>query len=85
MSKSVFKIPLTQKGSAGIDIRTLVKGLTSDICNVMYEPDLVGISKIKRKHYMVVTSAGNALPVWEDNTVIPNPSILSLNSVGVIP
>ena len=74
----VFKIPLTQKGSAGVDIRTLVKGLTSDICNVMYEPDLVGISKIKRKHYMVVTSAGNSIKKLdlEDFLTVPPSGII---------
>lgn len=74
----VYKIPLATKGSSGMDIRTLVKGLTSDICSVMYEPDLLKISKIKRKHYMVVTSAGNSIKKLdiEDFLTVPPSGII---------
>jgi DNA gyrase subunit A len=74
----IYKIPLTTKSSTGTDIRTLVKGLTSDVCNVIYEPDIVQASKIRRKHYMVITSAGNSIKKLdlEDFLTVPPSGII---------
>lgn len=90
----VSKIPLTDKG-AGTDIRLLVKGLTSDIANVMYEPDLVKISKMKWKHYLVTVSAGNSIKKLEieDFLAVPPSGIFytklnetdSVQDVQIIP
>lgn len=74
----IYKIPVTDKSAAGTDIRTLVKGLTSDICSVMYEPDILAASKLKRKHYMVVLSAGNSIKKLdlEDFLTVPPSGII---------
>lgn len=74
----VYKIGLCDKNNSGVDIRTLVKGLTSDICNVMYEPDVQKAAKIKRKHYMVVTTAGNTIKKLdiEDFITVPPSGII---------
>lgn len=55
----VHKIPLTDKGSIGTDVRILCKGMTSDVANVMYEPMIQKVCSMKHKHYMVVTTACN--------------------------
>lgn len=91
----IYKIPVTDKSGAGTDIRTLVKGLTSDICSVMYEPSILAASKLKRKHYMVVLSAGNTIKKLdlEDFLTVPPSGIIytKLNdndmvvSVGIVP
>ena len=74
----IYKIPATDKSNAGTDIRTLVKGLTSDICSVMYEPNILAASKLKRKHYMVVLSAGNTIKKLdlEDFLTVPPSGII---------
>ena len=74
----IYKIPVTDKSNAGTDIRTLVKGLTSDICSVMYEPAIMAASKLKRKHYMVVLSAGNTIKKLdlEDFLTVPPSGII---------
>ncbi len=57
----IYKIPVTDKTSAGIDIRILQKNLTSDIISVMYEPIIKKIVEGNRKHYMVVVSRNNSI------------------------
>lgn len=91
----IYKVPVCDKSSAGTDIRTLVKGLTSDICSVMYEPNILAASKLKRKHYMVVLSAGNTIKKLdlEDFLTVPPSGIIytKLNngdmvvSVNIVP
>ena len=75
-ASSITKI-LGKSTSTSLGVYGL-KGLTSDICSVMYEPDLVNISKIKRKHYMVVTSAGNSIKKLdlEDFLTVPPSGII---------
>lgn len=55
----VHKIPMTEKNSIGSDIRILIKGLTSDIMAVIYEPVLKNIAKKTSKHYLTVVTANN--------------------------
>lgn len=56
----VHKIPVTDKKAIGIDIRILVKGLTSGIVQVFYEPDIISMAKTRKdKFFMtVITSDG---------------------------
>lgn len=54
----VFKIPMTDR--TGTDIRFLIKGLTSDICSIIYEPDIIHYHEKPTKYFLVViTSQGN--------------------------
>lgn len=73
----VANIPLSDKGP-GTDIRMLCKGLTSDIANVLYEPDVLAASKLEWKHYLVVVSAGNSIKrlELEDFLSVPPSGIL---------
>ena len=55
----IHKIPISDKNSNGIDIRLLIKQLTSKIIAVYYEPTLMEYSKKVVKHFMVVLTKGN--------------------------
>ena len=52
----VHKIPFTDRNSPGIDVRVLIKKLTSDIIALVYEPDLEGMLEKVNPHYAVVVS-----------------------------
>lgn len=74
----VHKIPLTEKNSVGSDIRILVKGLTSNITKVLYEPNLINLSKKINKHFITVVTAGNYIKKLdiEDFLNVPPSGIL---------
>ena len=52
----VHKIPFTDRNSPGIDVRVLIKKLTSDIIALIYEPDLEDMLEKVNPHYAVVVS-----------------------------
>lgn len=91
----VHQIPVTVKNSVGCDIRILLKGLTSDIISVIYEPNLKLASKKFGKDYLVVVTANNCIKKLElgDFLTVPPSGIIytKLNSgdyvkeVAVIP
>lgn len=55
----VHKLPLTDKNSPGVDIRMVVKGLTSNINTVIYEPIVKDFADKIHKHFMVmITESG---------------------------
>lgn len=61
-SLPVHKIPITDRTSPGVDIRILIKNLTSDIANVFYEPDFKEITKPKYgKHYLTILTKSNTI------------------------
>lgn len=74
----VHKVPLTDKGSVGTDIRMLIKGLISDIIKVEYEPTLKQISKSLTPHYMATVTAGNCIKklTIDDFTTVPPSGII---------
>lgn len=53
------KIPLGDKTTAPIDIRTILKNATSNIITVIYEPELERISKLKAYHFLTVLTERN--------------------------
>ena len=55
----ISKIPITDKSGAGMDIRILVKNLTSDIVGVFYEPTIKHIAEKGSKHHFIVLSEQN--------------------------
>ena len=57
----VHKIPLTEKGYAGTDIRVLIKNCTADIISVFYEPDIEKVVKGSRKQYMTIVTKNNII------------------------
>lgn len=55
----VCKIPITEKNSIGLDIRIMVKGITSDVVS-MFDCDMVKkLAKLKKKHYAVLCTKNN--------------------------
>lgn len=91
----VHKIPLSDKSSVGSDIRILVKGLTSDIISVIYEPVLKNISKKVSKHYLTVVTTNNYIKKLdlEDFISVPPSGIIftkvnsgdSVKEVAIVP
>lgn len=57
----VHKIPIVAKSDIGIDIKTVLKGLTADIIAAQYEPTIVSLSKLKQKVYIAVLSKNNTI------------------------
>ena len=71
----VHKIPISDKGSNGADIRLIIKKLTANICQVMYEPLLDSLSKKKIKQFLVVQSkAGNIKKLDIEDIITANTS-----------
>lgn len=57
----VHKVPIIAKSDPGIDIRSILKGLTADIISIMYEPVLKQYSKSKVKCFIAILSKGNVI------------------------
>ena len=57
----IWKIPLCDKNAIGMDIRILIKNLTSDIVTMIYEPTLITYSKKINKHFLVVLTENNCI------------------------
>lgn len=55
----MHKIPLGDKTTAPIDIRTILKNATSNIIGVIYEPELERVSKLKAYHFITVLTEKN--------------------------
>ena len=69
----IHKIPLCDKTSMGVDVRIIIKGLTSNICKVMYEPMLTEIMNKKLKHFLVIVSELNRIKKIEIEDIIQAP------------
>ena len=57
----VHKIPISDRTSAGTDVRILVKNLTADIAAVYYEPILKKIHESNNKHYLTILTKSNTI------------------------
>lgn len=60
----VFKLPvsrisLVDRNNIGIDIRTMIRNLTSNIVNAYYEPDILKLIKDKRHKFFITTVTKN--------------------------
>lgn len=74
----VHRIPLSDRSSSGVDIRLIIKNLTSNIATVMYEPKLKEVSTKLKKHFIVtLTNEGNIKRLdIEDFLSVPPSGIL---------
>lgn len=72
----IHRIPMTDRN--GTDIRFLIKGLTSDICSIVYEKDLIGYHEKKSKYFLVVITAQGNIKKMDlaDFTTVPPSGIL---------
>lgn len=55
----VHKIPITEKNSLGIDIRILIKGISSDVVAMFDTEQLKAMANLRQKHYAVLVTKGN--------------------------
>lgn len=74
----IDKIPMSDKNSNGVDIRLILKKLTSNINTIIYEPLVKDLSKKVQKYYLtMVTKNGNIKKLdLEDITTVPPSGIL---------
>lgn len=78
----VSKIPITDRVSAGTDIRVLVRNLTSDIISVYYEPIFHNIVKSGAKHYLTVLTKSNTIKKLDiEDFLNVNPSGLMYSKI----
>lgn len=52
----ISKIPVSDKGTNGIDVRLMIKNLTSNITKVIYQPLLEDLRKKVVKHFLMIQS-----------------------------
>lgn len=91
----IHKVPISEKNAIGQDIRIILKGLASDIVNVIYAPDMKKIANDILKSYVVVVTNNNCikkLDIEEFLTVPPSGLIYTklndgdyVRSVEIIP
>ena len=55
----IFKLPISEKGNPGVDVRMLIKGLTSNIISVVHEPFLQRAKKMKRERIFITIVTEN--------------------------
>ena len=61
------------KSDPGIDVRTILKGLTADIICAMYEPMLKNATKVKSKFYIAVLTKNNLIKKLDINDFLSVP------------
>lgn len=57
----IHKIPIIAKQDAGIDIKTVIKGLTADIIGVFNEKSIISAAKLRHKVYVLILTAGSMI------------------------
>ena len=55
----VHKIPITEKNSIGVDIRILLKGVSSSAIAMFDADEITRLSKLRQKHYAVFVTNNN--------------------------
>lgn len=69
----VHKLPIVGKSDPGIDIRTVLKGLTADIVRVIPELALKNAANVKSKFYVAVLSKNNTIKKLDVNDFLSVP------------
>jgi len=74
----VHKLPLTDKSSPGVDIRMVIKGLTSNINTVIYEPVVKHFADKVQKHFMTMITENGLIKKLDlqDFLTVPPSGIL---------
>ena len=75
----VHKIPVSDRSSNGIDVRLLVKNLTSNINTVLYLPVVLELSKQIEPYYLTMITANGSIKKMElqDFLNVPTSGILA--------
>lgn len=66
----IHKISLTDKSMAGLDIRLILKKLTSNIVSCMYLPEVEVMSKSKSKFYLISLTHGGLIKRMDLDDII---------------
>ena len=66
----VHKIPITEKNSLGIDIRILIKGISSNVVTMFDADKLKSLSNLRQKHYAVIVTKKNYIKKIDINDVL---------------
>ena len=69
----IHKIPICEKSSNGLDIRTIIKKLTADIVGVFYEPDLNNVSNKTSQCSLIVQSKCGLVKKLDINDILGCP------------
>ncbi len=70
----VHKIAFTDRNSPGIDIRMIIKGLTSNINSILYEPPLVNLAKSQSKYFIIVLTKNGMIKKMDLDDIIAAPA-----------
>lgn len=78
----VSKIPISDKTSAGTDVRILIRNLTADIAAVYDEEIIKKITKSENKHYLTVLTQSNTIKKLDlEDFLNVNPSGLMYSKI----
>ena len=69
----VHKIPISEKGSAGVDLRILIRGLISDVVAVMYLPAIEEMSRYANKNYIITCTKYNKIKKMDLDDFVNTP------------
>lgn len=70
----VHKIAFTDRNSAGIDIRMIIKGLTSNINSILYEPLVTDFAKRQSKYFIVVLTKNGMIKKMDLDDILTAPA-----------
>lgn len=66
----IHKIPITEKNSIGIDIRVLIKGISSGVVAMFDAEKLKTLASLRKKHYAVIVTKYNYIKKLDINDIL---------------
>lgn len=66
----VHKIPITEKNSLGIDVRILIKGISSEIVSMFDAEVIKSLANLRQKHYAILVTKGNYIKKLDLNDIL---------------
>ena len=66
----VHKIPITEKNSLGIDVRILIKGISSEIVSMFDSEVIKSLANLRQKHYAILVTKGNYIKKLDLNDIL---------------
>ena len=79
----INKIPFSDKGTTGVDVRTIIKNLTANIITTMYVPILEMLNNKTSKYFIVVITAQGLIKKMDlDDIINATPSGLIYSKIN---
>ena len=66
----VHKIPITEKNSLGIDVRILIKGISSEIVSMFDAEVIKSLANLRQKHYAILVTKRNYIKKLDLNDIL---------------